>query len=252
MRQLRHPDHVVDTGRVVAALGQHARGRRRATSPSCACPACATRARSPACRPSGWVRLPRSSVFASRGRVMLGQVAREAAERFGDHTAYVAPDGRTLSYRELDRRADETAVGLAKQGVGEGDVVALVLPQLPEYFVLYIAAARLGAITAGVNTRLSQSERDVVLRYARRRSWSIDDPDSIDDLRVDGRASAGARPTTPIVRSRSCSPRARRARRRARCSPTDNCRSSPTSTPAATGAAVARRSRPRRSPTSAR
>ena len=31
-------------------------------------------------------------------------------------------------------------------------MVALVLPQLPEYFVLYIAAARLGAITAGVNT----------------------------------------------------------------------------------------------------
>ena len=85
---------------------------------------------------------------------MLGQVAREAAERFGDHTAYVAPDGRTLSYRELDQRADETAVGLAKQGVGEGDVIALVLPQLPDYFVLYVAAARLGAITAGVNTRL--------------------------------------------------------------------------------------------------
>src|SRR5262249_1965808 len=99
--------------------------------------------------------------------------------------AYVAPDGRTLSYRELDRHADETAAGLAKNGVGEGDVVALVLPQLPQYFVLYIAAARLGAITAGVNTRLSPFERDAVLRSAAPK-LVIDEPDGIDDLRIKG------------------------------------------------------------------
>jgi acyl-CoA synthetase (AMP-forming)/AMP-acid ligase II len=116
---------------------------------------------------------------------MLGRVAREAAERFADHTAYVAPDGRTISYRELDRRADEVAAGLAKQGVREGDVVALVLPQLPHYFVLYIAAARLGAITAGVNTRLSATERAAVLQIADAK-LVVDDPDAIDDLRVEG------------------------------------------------------------------
>jgi acyl-CoA synthetase (AMP-forming)/AMP-acid ligase II len=97
---------------------------------------------------------------------MLGHVAREAAERFGDHTAYVAPDGQTVSYRELDQRADEMAAGLAREGVHEGDVVALVLPQHPAYLALYIGAARLGAITAGVNTRLSPSERAAVLAIA--------------------------------------------------------------------------------------
>jgi acyl-CoA synthetase (AMP-forming)/AMP-acid ligase II len=116
---------------------------------------------------------------------MLGRVAREAAERFGDHIAYVAPNGRTTSYRELDRHADELAAGLGRQGIGEGDVVALVLPQLPEYFTLYIAAARLGAITAGVNTRLSTAEREVVLRAASPK-LVINDPDGIHDLRVEG------------------------------------------------------------------
>ncbi len=116
---------------------------------------------------------------------MLGRVAREAAERFADHTAYVAPDGRTMSYRELDRRADEVAAGLAEHGIREGDVVALVLPQLPDYFVLYVAAARLGAITAGVNTRLSTSERDAVLQIAAPK-LIIDDPDTVDELRVEG------------------------------------------------------------------
>ena len=66
---------------------------------------------------------------------MLGNIAKEAAERFGDTTAYVSPAGWEVSYRDLDRLADEVAVGLRNRGVGEGDVVALVLPQTPEYFV---------------------------------------------------------------------------------------------------------------------
>ncbi|MEY2461765.1 MAG: hypothetical protein QOG30_3595 [Acidimicrobiaceae bacterium] len=97
---------------------------------------------------------------------MLGNVAREAAERFGDTTAYVAPDGWVLSYRDVDLLADEVAVGLLRAGVTEGDVVALVLPQMPEYFVAYIAASRIGAITAGVNARLSAPEQAAVLATA--------------------------------------------------------------------------------------
>ena len=118
---------------------------------------------------------------------MLGDVAKEAAERFGDITAYVAPNGWSLSYRELDRMADEVAVGLASRGVGAGDVVALVLPQAPEYVVAYVAAARLGAITAGVNVRLSAPERAAVLATADP-ALVIDTPSAVVDLRVAGGA----------------------------------------------------------------
>ena len=64
--------------------------------------------------------------------------------------AYVAPTGWPLTYRDLDRLSDEVAVGLPAEGVGEGDVVALVLPPWPEYVVAYAAAAKLGAVTAGI------------------------------------------------------------------------------------------------------
>jgi acyl-CoA synthetase (AMP-forming)/AMP-acid ligase II len=121
---------------------------------------------------------------------MLGDVAKEAAERFGDTTAYVSADGRALSYRDLDRMADEVASGLARRGVVEGDVVALVLPQAPEYMVMYIAAARIGAITAGVNVRLSAPERAAVLATAGPK-LVIDHVDAIDELRV---AGTGSRP----------------------------------------------------------
>jgi acyl-CoA synthetase (AMP-forming)/AMP-acid ligase II len=97
---------------------------------------------------------------------MLSVTAREAARRFADATAYVAADGWALSYRDLDRISDELAVGLVKRGVTAGDVVALVLPPSPEYPVAYLAAAKVGAITAGVNDRLTAGERDKVLETA--------------------------------------------------------------------------------------
>src|SRR3954447_2216175 len=97
---------------------------------------------------------------------MLGATTREAARRFGDRTGYVTEAGWSLSYGDLDVVSDELATGLAQQGVAAGDVIALVLPPGPEYLVAYLANAKLGAITAGVNDRLSTRERDAVLDVA--------------------------------------------------------------------------------------
>jgi acyl-CoA synthetase (AMP-forming)/AMP-acid ligase II len=97
---------------------------------------------------------------------MLPAIAREAARRFADATAYVAPDGWALSYRDLDRVSDELAVGLARRGLAAGDVLALVLPPSPEYPAAYLAAAKLGAITAGVNDRLTAEEKAALLETA--------------------------------------------------------------------------------------
>ncbi|MEP6624600.1 MAG: class I adenylate-forming enzyme family protein [Acidimicrobiia bacterium] len=97
---------------------------------------------------------------------MLPRIAHGAARRFGEATAYVAPTGWTLSYEELDRRSDRVAAGLRHRRVGIGDVVSLVLPPGPEYLVAYLAAAKVGAITAGVNHRLAPTERGAILALA--------------------------------------------------------------------------------------
>jgi acyl-CoA synthetase (AMP-forming)/AMP-acid ligase II len=90
----------------------------------------------------------------------------QAAHRFADRIAYVTPRGWSLTYADVDRISDEVAVGLAARGVRAGDVVGLVLPAGPEYLLTYAAAAKLGAITAGVNDRLSERERDEILTVA--------------------------------------------------------------------------------------
>src|SRR5262249_22588058 len=84
----------------------------------------------------------------------------------GDRTAFVTPRGWSLSYADFDRISDATAVGLGQRGVRSGDVVGVVLPPGPEYALVYAAAAKLGAVTAGVNDRLSTRERDAILDLA--------------------------------------------------------------------------------------
>ena len=76
-----------------------------------------------------------------------------------------APDGWSLSYRDLDRHVRRGGRRPAAAGVGEGDVVALVLPTVPDHVVAYAAAPSSVRSRAGVNHRLTAAER--------RRSWSI-------------------------------------------------------------------------------
>lgn len=89
----------------------------------------------------------------------LGAVVADAAGRYGGRAAFRLPSGTELSYRDLDRLADETAAGLSARGLGERDVLLLALPSGLEYVVAYVAAARLGATTAGANPRLRDAER---------------------------------------------------------------------------------------------
>ncbi len=96
----------------------------------------------------------------------LAATVREAARRFGERAAFVDPDGTPVTYAALDSQSDEVAVGLRAAGIGPGDVVLLCLPSDSTYVVAYAAAAKLGAITAGVNPRLAEPEQAAVAAVA--------------------------------------------------------------------------------------
>ncbi len=59
------------------------------------------------------------------------------------------PDGRqeTYTFGDLDRRSDRLASALADRGIGEGDRVGVVLPQVPANPVTHLACWKLGAIS---------------------------------------------------------------------------------------------------------
>jgi cyclohexanecarboxylate-CoA ligase len=63
-------------------------------------------------------------------------------------TALQVETGATtrLTYRELARMADRIAVGLARLGVGRGDIVACQLPNWWQFTLTYLACSRIGAV----------------------------------------------------------------------------------------------------------
>jgi acyl-CoA synthetase (AMP-forming)/AMP-acid ligase II len=98
---------------------------------------------------------------------VLAEVLNRAAVEFPERVAYVADAGWGATFRQLDQFSDECAVWLSTHaGVREGDVVSLVMPSTIDYIVLFGALAKLGAITAGVNSLLTARERAAALECA--------------------------------------------------------------------------------------
>ncbi|WP_068923063.1 non-ribosomal peptide synthetase [Planobispora rosea] len=90
--------------------------------------------------PAGTVRDTAARAAQLRVHELVALRAAETPEA----PAVVAGDGRTLSYRELDRRAEDLARELAGAGVGPGELAGVVLPPGPE-----AVAAILGVLKAG-------------------------------------------------------------------------------------------------------
>lgn len=92
------------------------------------------------------------------------ELLRAVAAVHPEREAYVEASGERLTFAAWDRAADGTASAFADLGVGEGDVVSLLLPSGIDYAICYLAAMRLGAITSGINTRLGPAEVASILR----------------------------------------------------------------------------------------
>jgi long-chain acyl-CoA synthetase len=67
-------------------------------------------------------------------------------------------DQRTLTFAEHKQKVDQLACGLQKTGIEKGDRIGVIGKNSLEYFLLYGAAAALGAIVLPINWRLSAEE----------------------------------------------------------------------------------------------
>ena len=88
----------------------------------------------------------------------------EMAEPLSEGVVPAGADGRRrLTFAQWDAAADGVAALLAERGVTKGDVVCLLLPSSIDYAVCYQAAARIGAITTGVNLRMGAAEQASIM-----------------------------------------------------------------------------------------
>lgn len=76
----------------------------------------------------------------------------------GEKTALVEDD-RRITYAQLKKMVDSLSIGLIEtEGVHAGDRIGVLAANSVEYMVLYLAAARIGAILVPINFRLSPEE----------------------------------------------------------------------------------------------
>jgi len=80
-------------------------------------------------------------------------------------TALATPDapaeivgGRATTYSDLDEQSGRFAAGLRENGVEPGQVVALQLPNVPQFLTAYFGALKAGAVVLPLNPLLRAPE----------------------------------------------------------------------------------------------
>ena len=73
---------------------------------------------------------------------------------------------RRLTYAEFAAEAARVAGALRASGIGPGDRVAYLMPNLPEMLVAHFAVPLAGGVLVAINTRLTAEEVSYILRHS--------------------------------------------------------------------------------------
>ena len=114
------------------------------------------------------VRNPRADEFAAKGwwtgDTLDAWLAKHAAER--PAAPALVHGSRVLSWRDLADAVSRAAATLARAGVGPGDVMAMQLPNIPEYAIAYLATCRLGAAVSTIHMPYRAAELENLLAHS--------------------------------------------------------------------------------------
>lgn len=97
--------------------------------------------------------------------ICLSDLLLRAVQLHGSRTA-VACEGRATSYAELDALSSKLAGFLSGRGVGQGDVVAIHLPNRVEFLVADLAILKLRAVKVPLSDMMSAEEVEHCLEHS--------------------------------------------------------------------------------------
>jgi fatty-acyl-CoA synthase len=81
---------------------------------------------------------------------------------------------RRYTYAQFLERSRRLASALARHGIGKGDTVAILAPNIPEMLEAHNAIPALGAVLCSINTRLDAGAVGFILRHSAARAVLID------------------------------------------------------------------------------
>ncbi|WP_315773215.1 MULTISPECIES: acyl-CoA synthetase [unclassified Bradyrhizobium] len=106
-------------------------------------------------------------------RQTLGDLLRRSAARTPTKTAVICGE-ISWTYAEFNAIVDRLAAGLAAQGVGKGERVAILARNSHAFAALRFALARLGAVLVPINFMLKPEEVAYILKHAGARLLATD------------------------------------------------------------------------------
>ncbi len=93
----------------------------------------------------------------------VASILAETAHRMPDNVALIF-NGQEIAYRDLWDQTRSYAGALRDLGVGPGDKVALMIPNVPDFPRAYYGVLALGAVVVPIHALLKATEIEYVLR----------------------------------------------------------------------------------------
>nr|CAD7595426.1 unnamed protein product [Timema genevievae] len=87
-------------------------------------------------------------------------------DQWPDHTAVCGVTGREYTFAEIRLLSKRFASALLKSGYGRGDKLAIILPNTPEYPIIFLGAIEAGLIVCPINPIYSKDEMYKLLKLS--------------------------------------------------------------------------------------
>lgn len=95
----------------------------------------------------------------------ISNLLARGARKYPQNVAVISM-GKETSYKALDVLVNKAANGLLQAGIHKGDKVAIFMPNVLEFVVLYFAIQRVGAVVVPINAKFVQTELEYVLAHS--------------------------------------------------------------------------------------
>ncbi|MEY4131044.1 MAG: long-chain-fatty-acid--CoA ligase [Actinomycetota bacterium] len=104
----------------------------------------------------------------------FGRELSIVAEKYPNHPAVIYGDEQ-LTFTDFERACEQLASSLVAAGLNEGDVVALLCTNRPEWLITYQAALRAGLVFVPINWHLEADDIDYVINDCKARAVLFED-----------------------------------------------------------------------------
>ncbi len=97
--------------------------------------------------------------------ITISKIIEIASIKFPNKEVFIFPEtGKRYTYKEFNDKVNEMCNGLNKMGVKKGDHVGLWMDNIEEWYVLFFAINRIGAISIPINTGFKSEEMNIILK----------------------------------------------------------------------------------------